>query len=274
MNEFQLAAKNGDFEFIKQLKFKDIKDIINIIVENGHFEIVVWLFENHNIKNTKALMDTAAEFGHFDIVCWLQKNTFTGCTQHAVMCAINNDHVKVVKFLYEHYPDKFKKQHSNCIKSIEMLKFFKDETNIELYYKYIIYNFIINNNLDDIKFLHNWNLLKFDKVSINLIFTKCNIDVIDFIYTNYKTKNIKKYINRGLFFECLYKNRIDSIKYIFNNLKKRFNPETIPHLMHYFKNNEFLVYLKNNMDKDQWDQSVELYHNNYCGRNTFSCGDF
>lgn len=211
-------------------------------------------------------MDTAAEFGHFDIVCWLQKNTFSGCTQHAVRCAISNDHVEVVKFLYEHYPDKFKKEFTKYIKSIEMLKFLKDQ---------FIINFINNNNLDDINFLHNLHLLKFDKYIFHKLFTKCNIDIIEFIYTNYKTKNIKKYINIDLFHICLYIKRDDTMIFIFNNLKKRFNPETISHLMHYYKDNEFMEYLKNNIDKDQWDQSVELYSKKHCGggRNTFSCGN-
>lgn len=271
MNEFQLAAKNGDFEFIKQLKYKDIKDLINIIVENGHFEILKWIMVNHNIKNTKAIMDTAAEYGHFDIVCWLQKNTFTGC-KNAVKCAINNDHVNVVKFLYEHYPDKFKKQSTTYIKSIEMLKFINTETNIELNYKYIIYNFIKNNNLDDIKFLHNLNLLRFDQYIIELIFTKCNMDIIDFIYTNYKTKNIKRYINLKLFHACLYNNRNDSMIYIFNKLKKRFNSEIISVFMHYYKEHEFMVFLKNNIDKEQWGQSVELFSKKYCGKCRFVCG--
>lgn len=274
LNELELAAKKGNFDFIKQLKYNDIKnlidikDFIDIIVEYNHFEILKWFFENHNIKNIKSIMDTAARFGHFDIVCWLQKNTFTGCNQHAVMRAIENDHVKVVKFLYEHYPNKFKKQFTKGIKSIEMLIFFKDETNIELNYTYL-YNLIKNNNLDDIKFLHNLNLLKFDPYIIKIIFVKCNIDIIDFIYTNYKTKGIKKYI-KYIFYECLYENRVDSMIYIFNKLKKLFNPETISYLIIHFKDNEFIIYIKNNIDKYIWEDAEKLYIKKYNGHNPFT----
>lgn len=45
-------------------------------------------------------MDRAAALGYLDIVQWLHENRAEGCTEYAIVHAIKNGHIDVVKFLF------------------------------------------------------------------------------------------------------------------------------------------------------------------------------
>ncbi|KAG3239959.1 hypothetical protein PI124_g15124 [Phytophthora idaei] len=49
-------------------------------------------------------MDGAAENGHLDVIQWLYVNRFEGCTQKAIEGALSNGHLRVAEWLHSHLP--------------------------------------------------------------------------------------------------------------------------------------------------------------------------
>lgn len=108
------ACKNGDIKFVKWLHKKNIcyekltkknkpktnYDSMNIAVEHGYLEIVVFLHEIVKAKCTNETMDLAAANGHLDIVRYLYENIKGVDISSAICKAAYNGHLPIVEYLY------------------------------------------------------------------------------------------------------------------------------------------------------------------------------
>jgi hypothetical protein len=73
--------------------------VVNFAAENGHIDVLEWLY-NHNLRDhTEHAMDWAAENGKLDAIKWLDRKLHAPCTRHAIRHARWHGHRDVVNWL-------------------------------------------------------------------------------------------------------------------------------------------------------------------------------
>ncbi|TMW59380.1 hypothetical protein Poli38472_004449 [Pythium oligandrum] len=95
---YQLCGDNVDVEVMER--------VLQVAVTHHHLPILEWA---HKKKETSGwsskLMDVAIENDHFEIVQFLHEKRNQGCTVRAFEEAIKRQQVKTVNYLYEHRPE-------------------------------------------------------------------------------------------------------------------------------------------------------------------------
>ena len=108
MDHINLAAENGHLELLKWLYVyenqyggKSTTFTMDCAAFNGHLEIVKWLHENRKEGCSFYAMDRAAYKGHLEVIKWLHENRKEGCSKNAMNYAACKGHLEVIKWLHE-----------------------------------------------------------------------------------------------------------------------------------------------------------------------------
>lgn len=105
------ALKCGRLDIVKGLssKVEECPGLIEIVAENGHLEMLTWLYNNRNEYYTGRAIYLAAANGHLEVLQFLYNNlsylsslNFGGENHinNAINAAASNGHLSVVKWLY------------------------------------------------------------------------------------------------------------------------------------------------------------------------------
>lgn len=109
--QMYLACENGHLEIVKYLFKNGIKphDAINFASGNGHLNIVKYLYKN-GFKATCIGIDWAGENGYLEVVKYLHKNGIKH-SSYVINWASKKGHFEMVEYLKKH--KKYKKNYEN-----------------------------------------------------------------------------------------------------------------------------------------------------------------
>ncbi|EGG18674.1 hypothetical protein DFA_04170 [Cavenderia fasciculata] len=136
MSAINGAAMNGHIEVVKFLYFnrEDWKrgiqknhqlNLMDIVSNYGHFEILKFLNENRSIPATCSTncMDWAAKNGRLDILEYLHLNRTEGCSSKAMDNAAMNGHLNVVQWLHRNRSEGCSKKALDNASTLEVVQF-------------------------------------------------------------------------------------------------------------------------------------------------------
>lgn len=108
------AAKYGHLYIVKWLRENRTEGCNSRAVtgaaKNGHLRVIKWIYKHLIFKNSRNFftieaINKAAANGHLDVIIWMHTNFRHLSAAQAMICAIKNGHLNVVKFIYQYYPE-------------------------------------------------------------------------------------------------------------------------------------------------------------------------
>lgn len=105
------ALKSGRLDIVKELssRIEECPGLLEIVAENGHLEMLKWLYDNRKEYYSGRALVLAASNGHFECMKWLYNNSSSigrlnsgieNPFSKAITMAAGYGHLNIVKWLY------------------------------------------------------------------------------------------------------------------------------------------------------------------------------
>jgi len=192
------------------LQFRNSNKYIDWASKHGHIDVVKYLFEVQHANCTTDAIDWASAKGHLSIVKYLFEVQHKDCTTYAIDWASQGGHLSIVKYLFE-------VQHKDCS-------------------TYAIYNACEYNHLDVVKYLFEVQHKDCSHIQ-NCVISKGYINILQYLFeVQHKDCN-----ENAITYAC-NQGHHDVVKYLVEIQNKN-----IPIIsLIYAKNNDMRMYLIKN----------------------------
>ena len=222
-----IAANRGNFGVVKFLcanGFKFSSNGATDIVGNGNIRLIKLLHKN-GVKFGVHSMYMAINKGYFSIVKFLHENGVK-LSKDAMRQSIRGNNLHVVKYLFKLDPVRYK----ICITYITTAVHRKNLPIIKYIYnnafnkteKYTIPQHMVDmSNLDILKYVCKIKYLSLSWWAIRTAITVGNVEILDFIYSNFSYLFKSNIHLREYVFVAVQYNKLEILKYIMDKYRKK-----------------------------------------------------